>query len=62
MSITDLSKEIEKYLKYLKIKYTFNFNDYFSFFLISNDDMPSKRCHLIIYSWRNRASPCVTFL
>lgn len=22
-------KKIEKYLKYLKIKYTFNFNDYF---------------------------------
>lgn len=40
-------KKIEKYLKYLKIKYTFNFNDYFPFFLISNDDTSTKKSHLI---------------
>lgn len=40
-------KKIENYSKYLKIKYTFNFNDYFSFFLISNDVASSKNSHLI---------------
>lgn len=75
MFVTDLSKEmnfknvkflnikkIEKYLKYLKIKYTFKFNDYFSFFLLSNDGALSKSIiQLIFYSWRNRARPCLKF-